>query len=679
MLSVPIDVLVLTPLPQELAALRAELGEAADEGATPEFSYAVWRSLALKDQDQPGSLVAVMPLEKDQIPAGNTTHLALNTWSPRCFALMGIAGQLSDKVNLGDVIVGRHVLQWDAKRKEGLRASGDPHNEYSLTPAPSAKWGASLANLFKSDTPRYEAWRAQCAESRPAEVEGATPELHVDDIASGSATIDSQELKEMLSSLSRYLYAVETEAAAALTAYHSRNPSPLSLLVRGISDPAASKRESDQVGQGAWRRYAAQNAAKLLLLLLRTYRLTGDPHEAMRSTLPSPPSSAEQPQAEHAAVDRIQQQYSALIDERTKSFIGRTYVFEEVERFVDAEKNGYLVIRGDPGEGKTSILAKFVQQRQCLAHFNIRPEGLNRLSHFLASISQQLIRGFGLPHTSLPRDATSSGAYLAGLLSDAASVLKPDERLIIAVDALDEVDLRGHAPGANVLYLPAVLPEKVYFVLTSRRGELRLQTTTALKMLDLASYGDETREDMKEYVRREAARPHTRAWIDNQGVTLPEAIDLLTQKSENNFMYLTYVLRDIDRGLYGDIRLDTLPLGLRQYYLTHWERMGMTASPAPLDKLKVIYLLAEVRRPVSATLLAEFSRQTQVHVQSILDEWSQFLHVQTLSNQKRYSLYHSSFVEFLQESEVVKAAGLSIKGINTVIADDLWTSIHGST
>jgi nucleoside phosphorylase len=130
--SAPIDVLVLTPLPQELAALRAELGQADDEGANSDFSYVIWRSVALKKRTGGGYLVAVMPLEKDQIPAGNTTHLALNRWSPRCFALMGIAGQLRAKVKLGDVVVGRHVLQWDAKRKEEAEAGGESRTEYSL-------------------------------------------------------------------------------------------------------------------------------------------------------------------------------------------------------------------------------------------------------------------------------------------------------------------------------------------------------------------------------------------------------------------------------------------------------------------------------------------------------------------------------------------------------------------
>ena len=186
---------------------------------------------------------------------------------------MGIAGKVSEKVKLSDVVVGRHVLQWDAKRKEQAVRGGETETNYSITPAPSAQWGANLANLAKSDKNVYGEWQAQCVKDKPSGLDKGVPELHVEDIASGSATIDSEAMREMLEHLSRYLFAVETEAAAALNAFHSRDPSALSILIRGISDLSAGKGESDAVGQGAWRRYAARNAAKLLVSLLSKYRI----------------------------------------------------------------------------------------------------------------------------------------------------------------------------------------------------------------------------------------------------------------------------------------------------------------------------------------------------------------------------------------------------------------------
>jgi hypothetical protein len=93
-----IDVMVLTPMPLELTALRSILGAPEYENANDHFSYVVWKDVEFKSKTYGGTLVAILPIEKDQIPAGNTTHLALNKWQPKVFALMGIAGQLSDKI-----------------------------------------------------------------------------------------------------------------------------------------------------------------------------------------------------------------------------------------------------------------------------------------------------------------------------------------------------------------------------------------------------------------------------------------------------------------------------------------------------------------------------------------------------------------------------------------------------
>jgi nucleoside phosphorylase len=265
-----IDVLVLTPLAEELKALRAELGQPDIEDADNNFAYVSWQHVELKGRTN-GCVVAVIPPDKDQLPAGNATHLALATWSPRCFALMGIAGKINNKVKLGDVVVARHVIQWDAKRKEQARPYSKARASYSITPIPIGGWGPNISNLLKSNDEKYKRWVEHCIRDRPPEAEQSFPTLHVEDIASGSATIDSEEMVRMLSHLSRHLYAVETEAAAALTAFSSRAPGIAPIVIRGISDPSTNKSQSDAIGEGAWRNYAASNAAKLLVCLLRSY------------------------------------------------------------------------------------------------------------------------------------------------------------------------------------------------------------------------------------------------------------------------------------------------------------------------------------------------------------------------------------------------------------------------
>jgi hypothetical protein len=113
--------------------------------------------------------------------------------------------------------------------------------------------------------------------------------------------------------------------------------------------------------------------------------------------------------------------------------------------------SGYSIIEGDPGVGKSAILATFVRRSGCVAHFNVRAQGVNTAALFLASVCAQLIARFGLPYTALPPEATQNGQFLAKLLTESAAKLSRAESLVIAVDALDEVDMG--AQHGNILFL----------------------------------------------------------------------------------------------------------------------------------------------------------------------------------------------------------------------------------
>jgi hypothetical protein len=143
----------------------------------------------------------------------------------------------------------------------------------------------------------------------------------------------------------------------------------------------------------------------------------------------------------------------------------------------------------------------------------------------------------------------------------------------------------------------------------------------------------------------------------------------LVGKSENNFMYLRYVLNDIDKGLYESETLDSLPFGLKRYYQKHWRLMGMNTDPFPIDKIRIIYVLSESPEPVSRLLLAELAGLSKSRVRSVLEEWEQFLRFQTIEREKCYSVYHASFSDFLNEQ--AEDSGIDLEDINRRMGDNL--------
>lgn len=384
-------------------------------------------------------------------------------------------------------------------------------------------------------------------------------------------------------------------------------------------------------------------------------------------------------------LDTERYQWGAIIADRTRNFVGRDYVFQAIDRFLRSHSSGYFIIEGDPGLGKSAILAEYVRRTGCIVHFNVRALGITSAAHFIQAVCGQIIADAQLPYSSLPVDATKDGAFFSRLLQEAARQLGTADRLVIAVDALDEVDSTGQPPGANLLFLPHTVPDGVYFVLTQRHVDVPFVTQAPLERLDLLTHPAENRCDVETYLERAVERLVLRGWIDRQPITVASFVTQLANLSENNFMYLRYVLEELanPQGMYQHLRIERLPFGLAGYYADHWRHMGMASAPLPRVKIRIVYILSEVRQPVSRRLISEFATDplTQVDefsVQEVLDAWKQFLHEQPDPEGIRYSVYHASFRDFLNRKDIVQAAGVTIKDINALIADTLWNDLFGS-
>jgi hypothetical protein len=132
-------------------------------------------------------------------------------------------------------------------------------------------------------------------------------------------------------------------------------------------------------------------------------------------------------------------------------------------------------------------------------------------------------------------------------------------------------------------------------------------------------------------------------------------------------------LQDIENGSYKDLSLENFPKGLGDYYYFHWQRMGMMDKPLPTEKIKIVYVLAEVRQPVSVQKICDFSSEDGSIVEEVIREWKQFLHDLRKNEQIRYSIYHSSFRDFLHRKDIRALHPITLEDVHRSIAKDQLT------
>ncbi|MFS0516485.1 NACHT domain protein [Nostoc sp. UIC 10607] len=373
-------------------------------------------------------------------------------------------------------------------------------------------------------------------------------------------------------------------------------------------------------------------------------------------------------------------EFKALIEEKTKAFCGRVFVFKEFDDFLKKHPKGYFTVIGDAGMGKSAIAAQSVLKYKAICYFNIRAEGRNTPDQFLQSIRQQLINRYELEN--------AENDNLPTLLTKVNKKFATDERLVIVVDALDEVEQSG---SGNLLSLPKNLPEKIYFLLTRRRyaqNDKRLLTEEiSEQQLDLTAneYRVWNRNDVREYINKfinyEPESHSLKAWIQQRNIQPLDFVEQVARKSENNFMYLYYVLPSIARGDYQDLSLEELPEKLQGYYEQHWKQMEME-TPDKRTNAIILCVLVEVGKPISCESIARITKRDEYDVLELLNKWLEFLRKQKQNQEDYYSIYHQSFADFLRNQSTLKREKKNnnidwqeVQGIISNSNDQLWASL----
>lgn len=370
--------------------------------------------------------------------------------------------------------------------------------------------------------------------------------------------------------------------------------------------------------------------------------------------------------------------FRSHLDSKRSLFTGREWLFEKIELWQHDGEEHVMLLVGDPGLGKSSIIAEFLNRNleevvahHCCVFDEIETLRSGRFVQSIAAMLADRIPEYAMQLT-IPAvaDALSdkrceddpAGAFSEGILNPLHKVRPPEDGIrYILVDALDEAIC--YEGRVNIVELLAGrierMPTWIRVVATTRNDPYVLKRLSGFRTEDLNSAEALNTSDIVLFITRRLKTPELVGKLTESGVSAEAVISLLTKRSAGNFLYAVHALDDVqfDRDRFDGFV--NLPSGLEGLYLRFFERVFGRARSHAFDShyshaRTLLEVILAAHEPLTA---AELSVATgldaEMELPRLLRQLAQYL-PQRLRNdgQKTFAFYHKSFSDWLSSDHV---------------------------
>jgi len=332
-------------------------------------------------------------------------------------------------------------------------------------------------------------------------------------------------------------------------------------------------------------------------------------------------------------------------------FVGRGWLLDIIDSFIRDHDRGYIILEANAGMGKTAFMAWLTKTRNYPHAFF----GLNHNEESqLRNLDSQIILNYDLGEKEILTPSASRYDYFYGLLEKAAEKLTNDKKIVIIIDGVDEILDLDPKISKNIFGLPKVLPKGVYFIVSQRPVAVRLQVDIARTprcIVRFSEYEDKNLEDMNVFLKEASKWPNIAEVLTKSDITSDQFVKALMDKCKGFWIYLNFIIYEIEHGKRTPLDLDELPVGLSQYYASYWLQLRDNNEIAWYDTyLPTLTTLAKIRESVTIeTLINLAGIDVELsHLRRIIKEdWRPFLTVSS-EEKEHIRFYHATLQDFFE-------------------------------
>lgn len=379
--------------------------------------------------------------------------------------------------------------------------------------------------------------------------------------------------------------------------------------------------------------------------------------------------------------------FAAFLNEKRRHFCGRVWLFDAIDGWRASSQERVLLITGDPGVGKSAIVAELVHRNpggQVIAYHCCQADTQETLQpgRFVRSLAAMIASELPDYADKLSEPAIEealsegkcagdpSSAFEAGILAPLELLPAPPEGVrYLLVDALDEALLLKGVTIADVLATRLRrLPAWLRVVATTRKDSKVLQRLSGLRAQELNAHDPRNREDIDRYITRRVEEPNLAERLVASRRNAVEIRESLGKKADGNFLYVQQALESIEHDLHGFDRLEDLPAGLNGLYASFFQRHfpdeGSYGKPR-----RLLEVVLAAREPLTAKQLADATGfDLEYEFPHVLRPLATYLP----QTEGRHVTYHKSFADWLTSGREENEYYASEKHGHRTLAEVCW-------
>lgn len=230
----------------------------------------------------------------------------------------------------------------------------------------------------------------------------------------------------------------------------------------------------------------------------------------------------------------------------------------------------------------------------------------------------------------------------------------------ILFDGLDEA--LGQSGKVGIIQLLARMdnmPPEVRFILTSRQDQRVTDELSGAAGLVLtgAEHGEQNRADLRAYIDHRLTSDGPLSKVPLPGPR-DAVIEAVSQAADDNFLYVRFLLDEVEKGRRALDDTTGLPEGLDELYGASLERVVKAGGRDWLrDYSPILGVLSVAMEPLGVAQISRYSGFDKVVTWNLLGDLEQFVEEAPLSagaaaESKPYRLYHQSVIDFFRKPEI---------------------------